>query len=108
MARIDVLFAKPNRLWRTIVVSLPTRFLDTNEWDDGANERLKLFAVNVARRFKLRKPRVRTYTMRRGHFCYLQIYEGEGTRTERRLFKKVFAYVGRHAPKPGRKRRSAS
>lgn len=110
-ANVDALIVAPKKLWRSVVVIVPFRNAeDSLVWntdvDWRAKDRLKLFAKRVALLFQLPKTRVTTHMIRHEFCCYLPIYQGEGTRAERRLFKEVRAYAEKHAPRAGGKRTS--
>ncbi len=113
-ARVEPSFTRPVRQLRSVVVTLPVNYppwidlpvsmVPARKWDRWMRERcnkekLKVFGDKVAKRFGLPRPSMRSTTITPRYRCFLRVYEGEGTPAERRLFKRVQAYVEKHAPR---------
>ena len=111
-ANVKPHLSRPVRPLHSVVVTLPANYPKNSEWmsdrewdrwfETGCNkEKLKRFGKEVAARFKLGKPRVYYTGLSQRVACFIYVYEGAGTEADKILFKKVRAYVERHAPKAG-------
>lgn len=98
------------RAWRSIIVRLPINYHPNLGFEsDGEYERwekvwcnkrkLRVFAEAVCKKFHLRKARVWSVGISRRHSCHFFIYNQDNdSPAKRALFKKVHAYVQKHAP----------
>jgi hypothetical protein len=108
-AHVKSYLSRPARPLRSVVVTLPSNYPKNMEWMNDRQwdrwfktscnkEKLKRFGAEICRKFQLAKPRVRITGLSRRVACFIYVYEGAGTPAEKALFKKVSAYVEKHAP----------
>jgi hypothetical protein len=108
-ARVEPYFSAQHRQLASVVVSLPMNpsvnwmHMDDDEYDRWRDrhcnkQKLRLFARRVQEKFELRKPRVRTSTLRGRYYCHVWVHELPGTERDRALFREVRAWVEKNAP----------